>query len=93
MKATIDKLKLLVDVKTLVIIITFVFWLWVTRSNLSNTQKNIESTQSQIMAKIDDLAEWQKELIVTRDLQHSQIDKKLAYMEPLIQMIIKKIWL
>lgn len=86
MKQTLEKIKLALDLKTAIPILVFVFWLWVTWSNLNNTQQ-------QIIVKLDDLVEQQEKIVVKRDSDHKVIDEKLAWLEPAVQLIIKKIGL
>jgi hypothetical protein len=58
----------------------FVFGLWFTYSNLSNTQE-------QILVKLDELAIQQEQMITKRDVDHSTIDSKLWYIMPTIKSL------
>ena len=81
----IKKTKFKLEIWTFITICVVVFWLWVTWAS-------IKSTQTQIIAKLDELEVQQEQMIATRDLQHKIIDSQLAWISPTLQRIAKIEW-
>jgi len=86
MKQTIDKLKLLIDLKTFIVIIATVgsisFW----GSNILNKIDTLAINQTAQSKVIEDL-------IIKRDTDHSVIDKSLAILTANMQIVMKKLGL
>lgn len=81
-----EKIKLSLDIKTFLFIIT--------------TVGSITFSTAAILNKIDLIAMNQEKqakviesLVATRDIQHREIDQKLAWLEPAVELVMKKMGL
>lgn len=81
-----EKIKLSLDIKTFLFIITTVGSITFSTAAILNKINLIAMNQ-------DKQAKAIESLIATRDTQHREIDQKLAWLEPAVELVMKKVWL